>query len=633
MGCGISTGNNRIDSIAREEPSHDIWSKLIEGADGVTQTLLFKWIDHQRSVARKLALKDHLHAPLLGDLRLDDIGANFLDSHKYILEVHVQDHVSTTVASDNVETPKWRERFTFPVNGKGVEVHFKIFKEGGLHVLPLATGTWDVTAERSKRSVSTSVELHRPFLIGSESVGSIRFTYKFTPKLVKAIKNRGFFYATYLPVLDPDVPLPALAKPDKAFNKQDDMMQDTMKAIAIDWMVTGAINTRKTLPIPLTDRVDGGEGDEWFTHRRLNGSNPGYIKANAQKTAENNWDYEIEFDFRTSLDPAKHLKSGITFPLYCCARFSLSLDGKTLVPHSILHGSLGKPITVQPSDGSVGWKHAKELYKTFEVNTRFTYSHVAVHFNVEQYAMALYRNLSEGHPIWQLLTPHFKNVITNNRKVVRPKPDGVVTMADVYTFDGQIALLQDKFSKFSFKTVPKRVLPTTLEGNDFENAQEVMWGMLTTYVEEFFAEHPEITIDEEIQAMSRDLQEHSLNKAPGAMEITDLADLKQLCLYVIFQAIFFHAWVHWNGYDDFTPVLKYDPDSSEAPSKKEQAELENKSNMIQTFVTFMSPTLKQWPILDPELGGNERLRQLLMQNAPQINPAIQVATLIMAPNT
>jgi hypothetical protein len=86
-----------------------------------------------------------------------------------------------------------------------------------------------------------------------------------------------------------------------------------------------------------------------------------------------------------------------------------------------------------------------------------------------------------------------------------------------------------------------------------------MWRMLTTYVDEFFADHPDITLDPEIQAMSRDLQDHAINKTPGAMEISNVADLKQLCAYVIFQAIFYHAWVHWNGYDDFIPVLKYDP--------------------------------------------------------------------------
>lgn len=247
--------------------------------------------------------------------------------------------------------------------------------------------------------------------------------------------------------------------------------------------------------------------------------------------------------------------------------------------------------------------------------------------------MALYRNLSDGHPIYELLTPHFKNVITNNRTVVRPKPDGVVTEADTYTFEGQMRLLHDRFSRFSFKSVPQRVLPTTITDNSFENAQDIMWKVLTTYVDEYFAHHPDIRVDEEISAMSQDLEEHAINKTPGAMTINDVADLKQLCVYVIFQAVFYHAWVHWNGYDDFIPVLKYDPANPQAPSPKEQAELENQSNMIHTFVTFVSPTLKQWPILDPELGGSDRLRELLIQHAPELNPAIQVATLIMAPNT
>lgn len=42
------------------------------------------------------------------------------------------------------------------------------------------------------------------------------------------------------------------------------------------------------------------------------------------------------------------------------------------------------------------------------------------------------------------------------------------------------------------------------------------------------------------------------------MEINTIEDLQQMCIYIIMNAIFYHAWHHFNGFDDITPVLRYD---------------------------------------------------------------------------
>jgi len=202
----------------------------------------------------------------------------------------------------------------------------------------------------------------------------------------------------------------------------------------------------------------------------------------------------------------------------------------------------------------------------------------------------------------------------------------------VYTYEGQIKLLQDRFAHLSFKTSPPKVLPQTLKDNSYENAQAIMWEMVNTYVDEYFSQNT-ISVDPEIQSMSADLQSHSQNKTAGSMTISNIADLKQMCAYVIFHAIFFHPWVHWNSYDDFTQILKFERGNPQAPSEKEAEKLEDQSNMYQTLIDLLPSTLKQWPVLDPELGGSPRLQELLLQIAPKINSAIQVGTLTMAPNT
>jgi hypothetical protein len=68
--------------------------------------------------------------------------------------------------------------------------------------------------------------------------------------------------------------------------------------------------------------------------------------------------------------------------------------------------------------------------------------------------MAVFRNLSEENPIFELLSPHFKDIIINDREVVRPKTiaeGGVVTMAGALTYEGQIRMLQERFKSFTYK--------------------------------------------------------------------------------------------------------------------------------------------------------------------------------------
>lgn len=49
---------------------------------------------------------------------------------------------------------------------------------------------------------------------------------------------------------------------------------------------------------------------------------------------------------------------------------------------------------------------------------------------------------------------------------------------------------------------------------------------------------------------------------------------------------------------------------------------------------FASPTLKQWPILDPELGSPKPLKDLLLKYANILNqPGMMIGSYVTAPNT
>jgi len=618
------------DSIVHHSEPKDVWDQISKPINGLFQDFIFEHMDKARAEAREIALKEKAHHKYRGVLKIKLETANMPKAKAYFVRIEVQEHRWKSKTAESSATPRWDETTECHVHGG--EFNIK---------LAITTGGFLPDNFQSHFTVKTSEFKEEQITLPIGKTGSIVFHAALTSVVdLPPAEHRGFLYWDKMPVLDPTVPLPDLAKPDNAFTTQDESMTRTMELIAVYWMVFGADAAMKALPMPLTDRVDKGQTAEWFTHRRLNGSCPGFIRPNPNKSEAEPWDLQIEWDFRKKLDRASDVKQGATLPDYCCARFVLSEDGTQVLAHSIKYTVPDAPAVEQKSDGTIAWKAAMKVYKLFEVNTRFTYAHVGVHFNCEQYAMPVYRNLRQSHPIYVLLDPHFKNLITNNRKVVRPKPDGVVSMADAYTFDGQIKLLKDRFRMMSFKDTPKRIVPETVRDNDFENAEQLMWKIVSEYVEGYFAEHGLIkegadegaaTLDPEIQELAKDLEQHALNKTEGAMSLKTPEDLLQMCKYVIHQCIFYHAWVHWNGYDDFFPVLQYAENGHLSPKGSEK--LEDRSNMIQSFVTFVSPSLKQWPILDPELGGNQKLRDLLMNNAGKLNKYIQIGTLIMSPNT
>jgi hypothetical protein len=50
--------------------------------------------------------------------------------------------------------------------------------------------------------------------------------------------------------------------------------------------------------------------------------------------------------------------------------------------------------------------------------------------------------------------------------------------------------------------------------------------------------------------------------------------------------------------------------------------------------SFASPTLKQWPILDPELGSPKEFKDLLLKYANVLNqPGMMIGSYVTAPNT
>jgi len=327
------------------------------------------------------------------------------------------------------------------------------------------------------------------------------------------------------------------------------------------------------------------------------------------------------------------------WPSYMMATFQLTTDGKSITPYNIVYILDGQK-HIQPNDGTPQWDYAKKLYMYTEVNIQFTWTHVGVHFDVEQYAMAICRNFTPANPLWNLLMPHFQDIIYNDREVIRPSDKGVVTVAGSLYTSGQMKMITERMKGLTWSTVPTRVLPTTVTDDNFEMAGQIFWPIVNQYVTNYVTNNQaaiEAMLTTEIKAMSDDVVSHSLY-TQGEKSITTIPDVIQFCSYVIYQAIFYHAWVHWNSYDDFFQSLFFKNDSTNPDDLAAQAKAVSVSNMTQAYVTYASPILKQWPILDSELGTPDgtvqaTLRKAIQQRAGDLQGLMLVGTYIMAPNT
>eukprot|EP01132_Coremiostelium_polycephalum_P005828 gene5828-7252_t len=455
---------------------------------------------------------------------------------------------------------------------------------------------------------------------GLNVIGNIQFSLELSP-----IPSKGLKYWKRLPVFDPDCKIPNFVMPSPSFVHHDEFNELIVAFVIFYWYLRGEKHCWDMLPPNVQTRSDFSNSDEFFVYRRLNGCNRPYnhfVKVDGKE-----WDYELRLNLS-----GYEKKKDIWLPDNTCCKFALRNDQLEILSISYQMEPNGELIT-QLADNSDEWNQLKIKYMMIEFNYNITWAHVGVHFIVEMYAMAFYRNIVDN-PIGKLLNPHFDGVIFNNWLVVRPMPNGVVTMAAALTYEGQVQMLEDKFREVTYRWKPNP-LPSNIKNNTYDPANESMWSLITEYVDEFINENRESILAnwDEIEGVSNDLVEHSLHPDPNANKISNIDELRDCCIFIIYQAIFRHAWIHWKAWDDEAIALFYKKDDPTVEtSLKDQAYYQNLGNMIEAGVQYPSPYVRQYPILDIEFGAPESLQKKLWQHAHKINPGISIGSLVMSPN-
>jgi linolenate 9R-lipoxygenase len=363
--------------------------------------------------------------------------------------------------------------------------------------------------------------------------------------------------------------------------------------------------------------------DEFFVERRLNGFNPGKFR----QVSGQPWQYTVAYDCsKFVVEP-----SGL-LPSYIEARFTLC--DRSLHPHSIQFTLSGQTETQKPGDSD--WEWGKRLFRCAEFVFQEIQSHLGrTHMNMDQYAMAYYRNVV-NNPIRLLLEPHWDGLLNINKlgaKLIKGE-EGFIPEASSLAPKEVDAVLREEVSSLSYKnwSPHAKAIPDPVFNNHYDPAAIAFWDILTQYVGQFFIDHQEGIAAHwtEIEHMSADLVSHSiLDPKLGTLAIQNVTDLQRLCVYAMYHSSFFHSWVNNKQYEDggdvsYSTIGLWD---THHPAYNPLQTAQREAKQVSLLWTLSS--VRYNPIMDV---GPAALKDAIWKNRHQIEPGIPISDLMMSIN-
>lgn len=359
-------------------------------------------------------------------------------------------------------------------------------------------------------------------------------------------------------------------------------------------------------PEPLTiklerERPGYTRTDEYFAERILNGMSASILDRDPRNPnrlwLHHHWNsYEQDSTHAMpNVDVWFELRDGLPIPVEIKLQFRVPGREDANAP-------LQPPIHVTPADGD-RWLQAKRAARVSAALHAELEPHLSqTHLNVEQYAIACYRNL-RANPVRMLLHPHTKEVVLVNREANGwlLGDRGYIARSTAFRAAGVLKRIRQSVGGLDWKNwQPRRILS---ERHMYAKAAHAFWQVLTDYVDWYFEQHrAEIEANWfEVHRFSNDLVEHSVplflcaflqgwrdsqrGKAGPPLgdwfepsERIDLTvqrvvkdgvelaltpithsdtcdeagweNLKQVCRYVIYHATFAHNWSNSRQFDD-----------------------------------------------------------------------------------
>lgn len=348
-------------------------------------------------------------------------------------------------------------------------------------------------------------------------------------------------------------------------------------------------------------------GDHWFGERMMNGMNRGLFLPDKEEEGvywmkyfgKHNYDHNDEYALPDAMMKFKIKPDGLPTPVL------IRLRG----PLNAINKDPWQEREFTPEDGDQ-WQQAKRVARVngglcTEVDEHFA----GTHANLEQYAIAAYRNLRLS-PLATLLFPHLKEVVLINHSA-----DGIllhkyIPSATAYTYEGLVSRVADVMGVMDWKSF--QTMKPLSEAHTYARAEQLFWDITAQYVSSFIDQN---LVDikkhwHEVFCMSEDLVNHSVpvflsdidlsclnprekaryeemkeylsaqfcfdyhlprqhrnghlrtvspltltNTLSPEKEKEEIENLKKACTYMIFVATFLHTWANEHQYEDIGEVL------------------------------------------------------------------------------
>ncbi len=218
---------------------------------------------------------------------------------------------------------------------------------------------------------------------------------------------------------------------------------------------------------------------------------------------------------------------------------------------------------VSPGAGPWDWLVAKTLVKTADINYHEVASHlVLTHLVIDPIVVSTYRQLSDAHPLHQLLVPHFEGTIPINALAVRRliNKDGKVEQlltAEINSAYKVIEIVRNNFhfrNSFLSDDIQRRGVgvESLLKNYPYRDDALLIWGAIESwvsdYVHTFYTSDADVLQDTELALWTTEIMAPDGGRiqgfAPNA-RITSRPMLIETLTMIIFTASAQHAAVNF----------------------------------------------------------------------------------------
>ncbi|XP_069466661.1 polyunsaturated fatty acid 5-lipoxygenase-like isoform X2 [Ambystoma mexicanum] len=348
----------------------------------------------------------------------------------------------------------------------------------------------------------------------------------------------------------------------------------------------------KKIFVTISNTVSGKVMQHWqedrlFGYQFLNGSNPVMISkckeipAKFQVTSE-----MVKSSLQRNLTLEEELQHGNIFIVDYKLLDGIpanTLDAHTVqyvaAPMCLLYKNIEQeivPIAIQihqkpgpdnpvflPSDSNYDWLLAKIWVRSSDFHIHQTITHLLrTHLLTEVFAIAMYRNLPEVHPLFKLLVSHTRFTIAINAKARDQLigKNGLFDKANAVGGGGHIVLLKKAMTDLTYESI---CFPQSIRMKGMESKEDVpnyfyrddgleVWKAITNFVKDvvcfYYDGDQAVREDTEVQAFVKDVFVNGLRncKASGFPEsIQTKEQLIEYATLIIFNASGQHAAINF----------------------------------------------------------------------------------------